>query len=610
MESDFYLLGKTSLEGSKIDKKEVSFKFLNSKETVIKSKVIIAELNDENLIFLKHLDSNKLNGCVFLYLLKSEHMDLNIWSDTFNLYPPTEVMNPKDLGNEELTSAIRTLREVEQRKSLEKMVAEGESSDISVTKEELKKTSELEKRLLRNKKRIQNSKLNEQLNLDCLESIFNSKTIGEIEDQITSILREHFKVDWVRILTSPSDILTELPTIKFQNQFETKIFDLDHDEKAKGKVVFASQKGKYIKESVVPLLQKISDALSLRLKQIETENEIENSNLQWETTFKALPFKAALINKKYQILELGGQFNTDEFKNKKTNLCYERFFDRNAPCEGCKLGENFLVDQKNDSLEVNSKEIFDPINDEHYFLNFYRDFEVSTLGESRSATKTKLEELGIISGSIAHELNNPLGGIKILLELLEDDENMSSAHDKKDLSVLMSSTNKCIDIVRELLSFTRAKKTGSEGEVKTLKDYFNQLKVFTQAYLLSEGVILKIYDSPYLNQKTVSSDSSLSIKLLEAVAYLSKKINKSSLSVNKEIFLYPHLMSSGLLKITFSSKEPDEAVKKSLQKSPNEGELLSITPSEGLFEELTGSNQEQTLSLKFSTEVKLNGTHV
>lgn len=609
MESDFYLLNNTSVKAPLADASDITFTAISSHDEQIHNKVVITSLNDENLIFLKHSKSQNLKNCVFLYLLENEHLDLNIWADTFSHFKPSSVIKSADLDSQELTKAIRFLREQEQTASLKKMVADDESSLISLKKDQLEKITDVEKRLLRNKKRIRNSHLNERLNLNCLESIFNAKTIGEIEDQITSILREPFRVDWVRILTSPSEILTELPTIKYQNQFETKVFDLDHDEKAKGKVVFASQKGKYIKESVVPLLQKISDALSLRLKQIETENEIQTSNAQWETTFKALPFKAALINKKYQILELGGQFNTKEFNEKKSTLCYEKFFDRVKPCDGCKLGENFLVDQKNDSLEVNSKEIFDPVNDEHYYLNFYRDFEVTTLGESGGATKIKLEELGIISGSIAHELNNPLGGIRILLELLKEDENMASANDSTDLDVLMSSTNKCIDIVSELLNFTRAKKSESVGDIKTLKDYFEQLKVFTQAYLLSEGVVLKIYDAPYLSQKTISADSSMSIKLLEAVAYLSGKLNNSSLGANKTIYLYGTLTENEELKITFSSLEPSKEDKQSLAQAPEETPL-AITPTEGSFEEFTGENQEQTLTLKFSTEVKLNGTHV
>ncbi len=608
MESDFYLLKDTQIN---LDS-ELDFQVLKDSNTAVSTKVILTSLTPENLTFMSQLTDESLKNCVFIYLKppkESTTVDLNHWTSVFNKFSPTAIIKTEELNNSHLTGAIHTLRENEHNTSLKKLVADDKNFLHQQKQDQLEKLLESEKKLLRNQKRVKHAHLNESLNLNCLESIFNSKSVGEIEDRITSILREPFRIDWVRILVSPSDILTELPTIKFQNQFETKVFDLDYDTKIQGKVVFASQKGKYIKESTVPLLQKISDALSLRLKQIATESEIEHSNLQWESTFKAIPFKAALITKDFRILEYGGKFNTQKIKDNKSPLCYEKFFDRTKPCEGCKLGENFLVDQKNDSLEVNSKEIFDPINDEHYYLNFYRDFEVSTLGESGKATKTKLEELGIISGSIAHELNNPLGGIKILLELLAEDENLSSKEEKQDLDVLMKSTNKCIDIVSELLNFTRAKRSDSQPESRTLAEYFEQLKIFTQAYLLSEGVILKVVEGPYLEQKILSPDSTLSIKLLEAIAHLSKNINKSNLGETTTVFLYGSPPKENMLKIMLSSEEPSGVLLKQLSIKPLE-KPIPITPSEGSFEEFTSSNQEQTLTLKFSTEVKLNGTHV
>jgi len=264
------------------------------------------------------------------------------------------------------------------------------------------------------------------------------------------------------------------------------------------------------------------------------------------------------------------------------------------------------VEQKNESLEVNSKEIFDPINDEHYYLNFYREFEISTLGESGQATQTKLEELGVISGSIAHELNNPLGGIKILLELLQDDANLSDASHKQDLEVLMNSTNKCIDTVQELLNFTRASSNNSNHYlVKPLKKHFEQLRVFTQAYLLSEGIVLKIVEGRHLEQPIYSPGSTLSIKLLEAVAHICKNMKVNDGRGSSSVFLYSRQETSGELEIVFSSQKP-----RKLSIGSQYAKALSIKPQKEAFVESSSSNQEQSLILKFSTEVALNETLV
>jgi hypothetical protein len=575
------------------------------------SKVILVPLEEKNRAYLSSLKTDQFDSCVFIFLNDSGE-NLNKWQEIFNLFPPLRVLTSDQINKEKLEDTILVLRERAQKISLQKMLDEDQELQTNQKSIELQELMDLEKKLLRSRKTARQNQLNEKLNLNCLEAIFKSKSIGDIEDHITEILREPFKMDWVRILISPGDILTELPTIKFQNQFNTRVLDLDFDYKSdhkfdhkiQGKVIFASKKEHKFKESSNSLLQKICDAVTLRLKQISTESDIENSKRQWEITFKALPFKAALIDKNYRVLETGGLFN-ELSPSKKSDLCYKKFFDRSKPCTGCRLGENFLVDQKNESLEVNSKEIFDPVNDEHYYLNFYRDFEISTLGESGQATQTKLEELGIISGSIAHELNNPLGGIRILLELLQDDTNLSKAEYKEDLDILMRSTNKCIDIVQELLNFTRARTKNSGNHVKTLTEYFDQLKVFTQAYLLSEGIILRVVEGPHLKQLINSSDSTLSIKLLEAVAHICKKIKKEGSGSSQDIYLYSQQESEKTLEIIFSSILPT-----SPKPHTATDVALSIAPQEQAFDESSSVDKGQSLTLKFSTEVALKGTHV
>jgi|GEM_PF-2711811 len=603
MSSDFYSLGYKPTTLQVQDELDAFIQVHLDPETELSSKVILVPLEEKNRPYLESLKAEIFDSCIFIFL-NDKNEDLNDWQQIFHKLSPLRVLTSKQINKEKLEDTILVLRERAQKISLRKMLDEDQEQQKNQKSLELKGLILLEKKLIRSSRAARQNQLNEELNLNCLEAIFKSKSIGEIEDHITEILRLPFKMDWVRILISPGDILTELPTIKFQNQFNTKVFDLDFDHKIHGKVVFASKKEYKFKENSNSLLQKICDAVTLRLKQISTESDIENSKRQWEITFKALPFKAALIDKNYHVLETGGLLN-DLNPAEKTDLCYKKFFDRSEPCTGCRLGENFLVDQKNESLEVNSKEIFDPVNDEHYYLNFYRDFEISTLGESGQATQTKLEELGIISGSIAHELNNPLGGIRILLELLQDDENMSKPDYKKDIEILMRSTNKCIDIVQELLNFTRAKTQTGAGNVKPLSEYFDQLKVFTQAYLLSEGIILRIVEGPHLKQLIFSPDSTLSIKLLEAVAHICKKIKNEKVQASQDVYLYSLQETENSLEIVFSSIEPSNLVEMKSTRT-----ALSIAPKEQAFDESSSIEKEQSLTLKFSTEVALNGTHV
>ncbi|MAZ47312.1 MAG: hypothetical protein CME65_02035 [Halobacteriovoraceae bacterium] len=83
------------------------------------------------------------------------------------------------------------------------------------------------------------------------------------------------------------------------------------------------------------------------------------------------------------------------------------------------------------------------------------------------------EELGIISSSIAHELNNPLGGISAALDvlMLEDDLNEETMD---SLSSMKETVYRCKGLVQTFLGFS--KKEISEA------DKIDWDKVFEQAY--------------------------------------------------------------------------------------------------------------------------------
>jgi two-component system NtrC family sensor kinase len=76
--------------------------------------------------------------------------------------------------------------------------------------------------------------------------------------------------------------------------------------------------------------------------------------------------------------------------------------------------------------------------------------------QARLIQSEKLASLGKLAAGIAHEINNPLGGVLIYAHLLmEDTEKNSSEYE--NLKKIVKETTRCKDIVKGLLEFSRPK---------------------------------------------------------------------------------------------------------------------------------------------------------
>ena len=81
--------------------------------------------------------------------------------------------------------------------------------------------------------------------------------------------------------------------------------------------------------------------------------------------------------------------------------------------------------------------------------------------QARVAQSERLASLGMLAAGVAHEVNNPLGGILALTgltveDMAEDDPN------RENLEEVIRQTERCRDIVKGLLDFSRQSKSHTE----------------------------------------------------------------------------------------------------------------------------------------------------
>lgn len=94
---------------------------------------------------------------------------------------------------------------------------------------------------------------------------------------------------------------------------------------------------------------------------------------------------------------------------------------------------------------------------ENISLYFFRDISQQKKIEKELLTQSQKVELGLISSSIAHELNNPVASMLIYIDLISQQLSVlgQSNSQKKDLQEIKTAILKCAKIIKSLLSFAK-----------------------------------------------------------------------------------------------------------------------------------------------------------
>jgi two-component system NtrC family sensor kinase len=203
----------------------------------------------------------------------------------------------------------------------------------------------------------------------------------------------------------------------------------------------------------------------------KTLHFVEELKRQWVATFDALIDPVMIIGPNHQIHRANlaaakmaaGKLSGVDVRKIVGMKCHEVLAGRSDPCPGCKLTEtlregsphqfrlsNVIAERE---FEVTSQPF--PENDERRLaVHIYRDRTEAAVLQARLVQSEKLASIGLLAGGIAHEINNPLGGIMIFSQMLLREMPKDSPY-YSDVVEIEAASQRCKEIVQGLLDFAR-----------------------------------------------------------------------------------------------------------------------------------------------------------
>ncbi len=322
-----------------------------------------------------------------------------------------------------------------------------------------------QKRLLESKEKLLQTNKYYGSILVALVAIQKAESVTEMERTLLKSLSEPLHISWVRILFQ-----SQTSAASNSSQLSQNISVFEHDlileNRPLGKIIFAKESNEKFTKEETQFLRQVSNAISLAMDRLIHREQSDFLRKQWQATFDAITEPVVLVRDNFEIVQYNDTFKS-HFPNQLKELKHSITLGKTSS-----LRSNHPVTNQEILYEVDSQKMKSE-GGEKIYINIYRNKTKQKKAERQILESSKIAELGLIGGSIAHELNNPLAGLITFIQMLKlDVKKDKNAELLNDLEEMEKSALRCKEIIQNLLSFSR--KSDTKKEQLHLKDIINK----------------------------------------------------------------------------------------------------------------------------------------
>lgn len=423
---------------------------------------------------------------------------LALLHEQFSFFRIITSMQEKDLENH-LFAALEEANQRKQDENLALLIRE-QADKLQRLQVELEERVQKRARFLTEARRklfLTNSRI--EGFKKALMAVHQASSVTEIEQYLNDSLASSVHTSWIRIFFHPQDELFS-KQVKSQLSFTQLQVPLFRHHERVGSIFFLRAPDHPFLREESDFLTRVGEAVALALDRIQKLKESEALKEQWEATFNSMSDPVVLIDSNYDIIQWNKALNErlrEQDRISSSRKCYQILYHRTEPCPGCQRGSNFRVQSKGSAqrtYEVFSQGLNLEADAPPVYVNLYHDVTQQLKMERQILESAKLAEMGTIGSSIAHELNNPLGGILSFTQLIKMDMKPDNPL-YPDILEMEAGVQRCKEIVQNLLGFTRNPNADQEGDINLQEVAQRALKI-VELQTKSLGVEVKIHVPP------------------------------------------------------------------------------------------------------------------